>query len=273
MIAPDGGRAGTPVARAAERLLRSLVGVSAATVNTDSRGRLAGIVVVPAPGMGPRRLARNVASALMAQFGVTVDPSAIIIGAPSSETSNRTGGDALAGATDGSGTSRQHHGNWDATLRNGHGPAGDAASGRPDGARVVIASPTPIAVPQPRIEHVELQAVETGLRCAVVLAVGAERFSSIAESGGTDAGEVALGARVAVDALRTARLPRQPMQLDDATLVDLAGQPHVVTALSFWTGSDFARRSGTEPVTSTVVEAAARSVVRIVAAHLDEHHA
>ncbi|MCI0434823.1 MAG: hypothetical protein L0271_14455 [Gemmatimonadetes bacterium] len=294
------------MALAAESLLRSLVGVSAAVVNADRRGRVAGIVVTPAPGIGGRQLARNVASALMARFGMVVDPAAIIIGAASVETSSMTADPTASPLEPPSSRSRtsQAHG-APRTNGNGHavpvageaaGPSGKAdkgpadamafttgtdsavASQKPAGDSAVAGAASPsdfrtrgqAAMRVPRIDTIELTPVPTGLRCRVVVGVGGDRFVGIGDAAVDPAAQAELAARVTVDALRAARVTSDPIQFEGATIVRVAGQPHAVTALSFWTGSDFERRSGAEPVTASMAEAAARSVIRTVMSHLGE---
>ena len=68
-----------PSLRDAEALLRSLVGIAAASVTAGPDGSLEKIDVVAEPGTGDRQLMRNVLSAIRARFGVALDPATISI--------------------------------------------------------------------------------------------------------------------------------------------------------------------------------------------------
>ena len=287
MVAPEGEGAGVSIARAAEALLRSLVGVSTARVTADSRGRVAGIVVVPASGTAGRQIARNVASALMARFGLVVDPSAIIIGTGDADTSDRSDASTTVAVPAGSPATPHGPGRNGATeLSNGNGHDDHGASHGERNGNGVASSPlgrhdeTPSrngrradpGLSVPRIERVELSPVASGLRCRVTVSVGPDQFVGIGEAACEPMAEVELAARVTVDALRAARVPREPIQFEGATIARVAGHPHAVTALSFWAGTGFERRSGAEPVASSMAEAAARSVVRAVTAHMGEQN-
>jgi len=283
MVAPEGEGAGVSVARAAEALLRSLVGVSAARVNADSRGRVAGIVVVPAPGAGGRQIARNVASALMARFGLVVDPSAIIIATGDADTSEKPDASTTVAVPAGSPSRHGPGQNGGITVSNGNGHDDHGASHDDRYGNGAASSPAVRhddassrngrrADCVPRIERVELSPIASGLRCRVTVSVGPDQFVGIGEAACEPMTEVELAARVTVDALRAARIPREPIQFEGATIAKVAGHSHAVTVLSFWAGTGFERRSGAEPVASSMAEAAARSVVRTVAAHLGEQN-
>lgn len=113
----------------------------------------------------------------------------------------------------------------------------------------------------PRIELVELQRVDTQLRCRVVMALADIRFVAIADGANVPGADVDLPARAAADALRTARTPATPIQLEGAVLTDIGGARHVVAALRIWTGDSFEPAAGAAPVEGSVAEAAAAAVL------------
>lgn len=368
MLSPD-ERAGTRPSRAkaAESLIRSLVGVADARVG-NGNGRIDNIRIVPRGNASPHQITRNVASAIMAHFGQSIDPATITVQAQMAETETYgrdlqdqpvtaapndrplNGHAAANGSADHSPNGSDSHdpmtrphddvGNGqradairfhaDApaalhlqappaapaataqpvsqpstpsfappaqparTVSNGHPQAQTAparvsstATAQPAAsapARVAPAAPaytapvsTPAATvamtngnghhasPRVRLESVEISNVERGLRCRVALSLAGETYTGVGDGPDRPADLTDLAARVTIDALRAARCPRQPMQLEGTATTVVAGQSHVVTAVAIWNGTDFDRVSGAQPVAGSPAEAAALSVIRSVA--------
>ena len=115
-----------------------------------------------------------------------------------------------------------------------------------------------------RLESIEISSVERGLRCRVALSHAGETYTGVGDGPDRPADLTDLAARVTIDALRAARCPRQPMQLEGTATTVVAGQSHVVTAVAVWNGTDFDRVSGAQPVTGSPAEAAVLSVIRSV---------
>jgi hypothetical protein len=122
-----------------------------------------------------------------------------------------------------------------------------------------------------RLDSVEITNVERGLRCRVALSLSGETFTGVGDGPNRPADLTDLAARVTIDALRAARQPSQPMQLEGTATTVVGGQVHVVTAVSIWNGSDFDRVSGAQPVSGSPAEAAALSVIRSVAERLNSN--
>ena len=121
---------------------------------------------------------------------------------------------------------------------------------------------------RPRLELVELVRAGSSCRCRVIVAAGAERFVGVGDGEDGRMADIELAGRVAVDALRAARTPRDPIQFEGAVLVDIAGRAHVAVSLSVWTGSDFDTIAGAAPVHGSPAESAARAIIDSVVAHL-----
>jgi len=117
---------------------------------------------------------------------------------------------------------------------------------------------------RPRLEHVDLRPIGDHLRCRVIVAAGNERFIGVADEIDRHASDIEFVARVTVDALRAARTPLEPMQLEGAVLVDIAGRAHVVVSLSIWNGHDFDSIAGAEPIHGSTADAAALAVIASV---------
>jgi hypothetical protein len=67
---------------------------------------------------------------------------------------------------------------------------------------------------------------------------------------------------VTTDALRAARVPAAPIQLEGAGMADVGGRKHVVVSLQIWTGQEFARAAGAAAVDASIEEATARAVLQ-----------
>jgi hypothetical protein len=293
MVAPERkGYAFRVTLEAAEALLRSLVGVADVSVEADDDGMLRRIVIRPAPGIAEHRVSRNVLSALKARFGIHLDPDAITIAGPEAETEEEN--PPAAGWPDSSvaGLSRD----VGERMRNGGVPAtseSTVTSGAPEPAtvpsgltgppeqgtadetgqpsgprlRIIAGHVGPVSL-LPRLVSAAVEPLERGHRCRITVAVGAERFEGVAESPAGIVSEAELAARVTLDALRSARIPPDPMQLQGVTLVDLGGRPHVAVSLGCWNGTEFEPVAGAAPVRHSVADAAAHAVIGSLIAYM-----
>lgn len=297
MIQFEGRDAAGPTLKDAEALVRSLVGVAAVEIVTAPDGTLREIVVVPESRGTGRQVSRNVASALMAHFGVNLDPDAISIAAAPADTGYRTDESGVparqASGRPGPGSDAPVHpekspdsnGRAGAYTRsgtsNGNGKTGSHTNGtattdadrpvQPNGAEAMPHTgpgDRSIGPIRPRLELIELAKVGSNLRCRVVVTAGTERFVGVGDGEDARITDIELAGRVAVDALRAARTPRDPIQFDGAVLVDIAGQAHVATRLSLWTGADFKTIAGAAAVHGSPAESAARAVIDSVITHL-----
>jgi hypothetical protein len=278
MIDAEGRDASRPTLQDAESLIRRLVGVTDVTVRS-----LADIDIVPEKGSSERQITRNVVSALKVRFGLDLDPAAIRIAALRAD--NAKNG---TGSVNGNGHAAAIHprelpraeapGSAAGTIRRngGHAPhqQGDdglGAAGEPT--RTPSRGSTAPAVVfhahagRPRLEHVDLRTIGESLRCRVIIATGNEHFTGVAEEIDRSVSDIELVARVTVDALRAARTPREPVQLEGAVLVDIAGRAHVVVSLSIWNGHDFDGIAGAEPIHGSTADAAALAVIASVNGH------
>lgn len=120
----------------------------------------------------------------------------------------------------------------------------------------------PGAGSQPLLEQVELWPVEDRIRCRVTLAVGPDRFFGLADALDLPGASLELPARVTLDALRAARVPDAPSQLDGVTIADIRGRHFVLAAVQLWTGEDFTPLAGAVAVHASYEEAAARAVLQ-----------
>lgn len=288
-----------PTLQDAETLVRSLVGVAAVRIITNPDGSLREIVVVPESDASVRQVSRNVTSALMAGFGLDLDPDSISIAGPPADNSEGTQGSgtrpAVAGRV-GNGTHPTHAGTAgepDASsarsapdgANGAHGANGaarqlngavDANTARPDVANGHSAEPpAPVwnsvrvhAPVRPRLELVDIARANGSVRCRVVVATGSERFVGVGNGDDAGTSDHELAGRVAVDALRVARAPRDPIQFDGASRVEIAGRSHVAVSLSIWTGYDFEPIAGAAPILGSPAEAAAQAVIDSIVAHL-----
>lgn len=286
-----------PTLQDAEALVRSLVGVAAVRIITAPDGSLREIVVVPESDASIRQVSRNVTSALMAGFGVDLNPDAISIAGPHADNSSETGRTSSTPATEpdqgppgaAAATDRKSpHGPGSAAPRTRNGVNGNHGSGpKQNGAvhadaashAVTKAPPAEPAAPvraavrvhapvRPRLELVELTRAAGSVRCRVVVATGTERFVGVGNGDDQNTADFMLAGRVAVDALRVARTPRDPIQFDGAAEIDIAGRRHIAISLSLWTGSDFEAIAGAAPVLDSPAEAAAQAVIDTIVAHL-----
>lgn len=296
MVHAEGRDSYRPTLRDAESLLRRLVGVADVTVRS-----LAEIDVVPDKGASDRQITRNVVSALKARFGIDLDPAGIRITAlPADNPKNGSrsvngNGHAAAGsralsraeAPVSSESEIHDHGHagepalGDSAHRTAHMNGGNAPHEQDDDGLGAAGEPTrtpsrgttaPAVVflaraGRPRLEHVDVRPIGGSLRCRVVVATGNERFVSVADALECTSSDIELAARVTVDALRAARTPPDPLQLEGVILIDLAGRAHVVVSLSVWNGRDFDGIAGAEPIHGSTAEAAARAVITCVNGH------
>jgi hypothetical protein len=297
----EGRDAVGPTPQDAEALVRSLVGVAGVRIVAAANGTLREIVVVPDAASDGRQVIRNVTSALMARFGVDLHPDAITIAGPAADTPTQNGQHAVlaplaAGRRDvdpgasvavlkTASPARPADRAW--PVRNGNGANGAAGHKNngtdhaetaradvPDGpaaaaelAQVLsyVRAHAPI---RPRLELAELVRSGSNWRCRVVVATGTERFVGVGDGEDGRIADIELAGRVAVDALRAARTPREPIQFEGAVLVDIAGRAHVAVSLSLWNGTDFDTIAGAAPVHGSPAESAAQAVIDSVAARL-----
>jgi hypothetical protein len=295
----EGRDAVGPTPQDAEALVRSLVGVAGVRIVAAANGTLREIVVVPDSASDGRQVIRNVTSALMARFGIDLHPDAITIAGPTADTSTQNGQPARSAPHAGrqdvdSGASvavqktappvRPADRAW--PVRNGNGANGAASHKKngtshaetaradvPDGpaaaelAQVLsyVRAHAPI---RPRLELAELVRSGSNWRCRVVVATGTDRFVGVGDGEDGRIADIELAGRVAVDALRAARTPREPIQFEGAVLVDIAGRAHVAVSLSLWNGTDFDTIAGAAPVHGSPAESAAQAVIDSVAARL-----
>ena len=138
--------------------------------------------------------------------------------------------------------------------------------------------PAPTALPgalpagMPKLEVAEVVAARGATFCRVVIDVNGERFTGVTEVDGheidRDAGTLQLVARITADALRSARVPREPVQFHGATTVLVAGKPFVVAVLRCWNGRSFDDLCAVEPINASPEEAAAQAVLRAAASRI-----
>lgn len=114
------------------------------------------------------------------------------------------------------------------------------------------------------VERVDLVRHAGRLRCRVVIAAGATRFSAIADGPDEAGNEIQLAGRVACDALRAGALTSA--QFESATIAYLAGRVHVVAALGDWLNGEPMPRSGSAVAGESLEHAAARAVLQAVLA-------
>jgi hypothetical protein len=99
------------------------------------------------------------------------------------------------------------------------------------------------------------------VRCHVTLEVDGETHVGIGDVNDRPGARLELAARVTADALRAARKPGLPVQVDGVTVAEVAGRAHVLVALGLWTGDEFEPRTGVATVEASFEEAAARAVL------------
>lgn len=289
-----------PTLQDAEALVRSLVGVAAVRISAASDGTLNEVVVVPESDSMGRQVIRNVTSALMARFGFDLHPDSITLAAPAADTQRRNGHTdagappSVAGPGMGRRAPVRTRGNGYTPLRatdpprNGNAPNGAAgqsnngtadaetarnaeAGGTSTGANAAQVRTSARARPatvRPRLELVELDSANGSSRCRVVVAAGSERFVGVGDGDDGRIADIELAGRVAVDALRAARTPRDPIQFEGAVLVDIAGRAHVAVSLSVWNGSHFDTIAGAAPVDGSPADSAAQAVIDSIVARL-----
>ena len=279
MVAPE-GRDYPPYVtlKAAEALVRSLVGVAGVSAQADSDGLLSGLVVIPEPGISDRHIGRDVQSAIKARFGVSLDPGAITIAAPATETEKQHPlvPDWPVSSVPADGRDRDNR--PDEPKRNGN-DSGSGRSALSSPTTEQVSSPSPGLAetgalvpghwsPLPALERATVEPLERGLRCRITIGLGDERFHGVAEAPAGFTAEAELAARVTLDALRSARTPPEPLQFLGVSLIDLAGRPHVAVSLALWKGNEFEPLAGAEPVRSSIADAAARAVLGSVLPYL-----
>jgi hypothetical protein len=269
--------------RSLEHFVRSLVGVEDVEIVTNANGHVERVRVVPAAGASERQVRLNVISALMAGPGIALDPAALRIVSPlpgpalpvgtfSQETTTEPH------AEDGFRTEtapppahgRARNGAGEPAVANGHGPTngngrvngnghangrshanGNGANGNGHASR-----------PRLVLHAAMVEPLEGGrMRCRVELVAGEQTFMGVREDADRPGARVELAARVAADAIRAARGAAPPVQLAGVTVTEVAGRPHVVAAMSVWTGSEFSARPGVAAVEGSWEDAAVRAVL------------
>jgi hypothetical protein len=125
-----------------------------------------------------------------------------------------------------------------------------------------------LAARQPRLELAEVVATRGSTFCRVVITVDGEKYTGVAELPDLEHDRLQLVARITVDALRSARIPREPVQFHGAAATDIGGRTFVIAVLRAWNGRAFDDLTGVEPVDDSPEEAAALAVLRAAASRI-----
>lgn len=223
--------AGNASLRQAEELVRSLTGVKSASVRGGADGELAEIRVVAEPTAAAAEIVRNVQSALLARFGISVAAGRIIVTVADVE-------GAAAGRENGR---RPAASQGESTVR---------ILSRPD--------------PRPRLEQVEFQREHPGqVRCRVTLALDDEVVTGEAEGLDAEGMSLEVAARAAVEAMRALAGPEAaPLVLDGVSRVDIAGRDHVVAAVQTRQGRMIKVLAGAAAVDDSAEYAAALAALQ-----------
>ena len=296
----DGTDVTSSLVRRAEALLRSVVGITAAEVTATRSGAVQSVRVAVRGGLSNGQVVQNIRSALFAGLGVSVHATQIelvpveesIASAPAVAPATAADGEASPpisapssasvapkanGSGNGHGGAVPTNGHGAAHAGNGHGngsssPAASRGHGNGNGngqgyaatevaARIAGRAPIAPGAGGVQVERVELMRQAGRMRCRVVLAAGAERYSAIADAADEPMAEIPLAGRVACDALRAAQLTAA--QFDGATITYLAGRTHVVAGLTHWlVGGRPEHLSGSAVVKESLEYAAAAAVVQ-----------
>ena len=223
------------LAARAERLVRSLVGITDVRLAWTARGTLHAVHLVRHPDTQQHQLVRNVVSGLKAAFGIELpgsaihmhedastlpapapleipiaqpEPVAAVIEAPKIAAHAPVKVVAAAGATRPSATATlpavvaERLPPADVVRRHEHARH-IAMMTEPIVARPVE---TRLRVPREPVEldHIDVERHGKMLRCRIVLSVGEQKYPAMAEAADGPSAEAELAARVALDALRAA---------------------------------------------------------------------
>lgn len=223
--------AGNASPRQAEELVRSLTAVKDASVRVGANGEIAEIRVVAEPTAVAAEVVRNVQSALLARFGISVAAGIITVT-----------GAAVEGAAAG--------------RENGRRPG--AAEG--EATVRILSRPDP----RPRLEQVEFQREHPGhVRCRVTLALDDEVVTGEAEGIDAEGMSLEVAARAAVEAMRALAGPEAaPLVLDGVSRVDIAGRDHVVAAVQTRQGRMIKVLAGAAAVDDSAEYAAALAALQ-----------
>ena len=217
--------------RDAEDLVRSLTGVKSASVRGGAHGDLTEIRVVAESTVAPAEVVRNIQSALLARFGISVAAGKIKVTA-----AGKQGG--AAGRDNGRRLAAQEA---EPTVR---------ILSRPD--------------PRPRLEQVEFQREHPGhVRCRVTLSLDDHVVTGEAEGFEANGMSLEVAARAAVEAMRLLAGPEAaPLVLDGVSRVDIAGRDHVVAAVQARQGRMIKVLAGAAAVDDSAEYAAALAALQ-----------
>ncbi len=232
----------------AEALVRSLAGVAAARVLTGPQGKVMRIQVLLDDAIPPHQLVRNVQSALLARFGLLIEPGSIeFVDQMPSELPGRQEGDSgtlppqiVAGAESGTQEPRP-------------GP-------RPEpGARSRMSRP--YLLDRPTIERLR----PNRIRCRVEIAFG--EAVTVGEAEVLDGAGAALvvTARAVLASFRTANpVNAEPVELEGVRAIELAGQSYVIAGVRAVEPRNVHYLAGAAVIESSGEEAAALATIDAV---------
>jgi hypothetical protein len=153
---------------------------------------------------------------------------------------------------------------------NGHGAFRPTAGLEPNGHAENELERPPVAATQPNgngtvghaltLERVEIERLGGNLRCHVVLALGARRYSAIAEVADGPTAEAEVAARVTLDALRAGSLTNA--RLDGVGFACIADTTYVVAAVR--DAGTSSQRACAAPLAGGLARSAAAAVLRVI---------
>ena len=219
-----------------EEFIGSLAGVRRASVRGGPAGEIVAINVVAEAGLDTAAVARSVQSALLAQFGLSVDAGSIVV--TSAEVTEVAG------------------------RENGRRPAASAEGAA--GARASAARALPRPDPRPQLERVEFEREHPGhVRCRVTLVLDDTVVTGEAEGIDAEGASLEVAARAAVQAMRELAGPlAAPLVLDGVSRVEIAGRDHVVAAVQTRQGRMIKVLAGAAAVTDSAEYAAALAALQ-----------
>lgn len=235
---------GSTLLRNAQELVRSLAGVLAVEVVPDGCGRLGSIHVVATDAFGADEVRWNVRSALLARFGISLEPGAIhvrCVPAPP-----RVARAAMDGA--------QRAAPVDAPP-----PASTLAE-----RAALRMGPLPRPEPRPGLQGFELERRHPNrVHCRVVLTLGDHAYTGEAEALDTEDARLEAAARATLHALRAAAGgSADTIELEGARETTIAGQSYVVAAARLFHGRSVRRLAGAAAVETSPEYTAALAILQ-----------
>lgn len=223
-----------------EQLLVQLEGVDSIKIVADGHGGIDEIHVLSNSPLGPKRVVRNIESALLAEFGLQIDHRKISV----------------------------------ARLRQPEISPAPEGTEQAAGAEVAGPAPQPRTAGSPRMELKSVNMTRQAGRefsCRVELAQGEDTFKGEAEGPDFERSRIEVSATAVLEALLQSSGDDVHLGLQGVSVLESLGRSFVVVVVGVSVGRQATTLSGIEPVSDSVEEAAVLASLKATNRWLEGH--